>query len=117
MKVTRQKRDELRRLCELATPGPWRSTTKRDNTPPDRGFAVLGGGHPGSMEEGMVAYCQRLVSIDCPQDKHNARLVAKMRNVLMDLLDDLDAADDELMWQPDWAGSDCHPGDDDETDT
>ncbi len=58
------------------TPSPWHYQHKRDNTPPDRGYAVLGGGVPGSIKEGIVAYCQRWISKRCPADEPNANLVA-----------------------------------------
>ena len=67
--------DELDRLADEATPGPWHETGWDDTCP---GWWINGGGEPGSQAERGVAvtFVLPLETDESPQPKANAALIA-----------------------------------------
>lgn len=72
-------RTELRRLLELATPGPWEANTSEATMDDRSGWRI---GHP-----------RRPQAFSAVMRAADAQLIAAAVNALPDLLDQLDAAD------------------------
>lgn len=71
--------EELKALCENATPGPW-TAMDYDHSPGDQGVPIIGGGLAGSMEGHLTAYTMTLNNVS--QSELDAQFIAAARTAL-----------------------------------
>jgi hypothetical protein len=75
--------EELKALCEDATPGPW-TAMDYDHSPGDQGVPIIGGGLAGSMEGHLTAYTMTLNNVS--QSELDAQFIVAARTALPKLI-------------------------------